>query len=185
MLDLSKYQSIGEALRDALDQFSTEVCLIEADREREERLTYRDFKERAHPLSRALQEGGFSAGARASIIMSNQSKWLISAYAIFFGGGVLVPLDYKLTPDEQWHLLKHSGATLLVTEYPIWRQLSGSAGRSAAPNVHTVLVTEAPPKADLAGAQRWEELHGTGDPVFVARKRSDVACIVYSSGTGG
>src|SRR5207245_6637678 len=42
-----------------------------------------------------------------------------------------------------------------------------------------------PPKADLAGAQRWEELHGTGDPVFVARKRSDVACIVYSSGTGG
>ncbi len=41
MLDLSKYQSIGEALRDALDLFSTEVCLIEADREREkERLTY-------------------------------------------------------------------------------------------------------------------------------------------------
>ncbi len=29
--------------------------------------------------------------------MTNQSKWLISAYAIFFGGGVLVPLDYKLT----------------------------------------------------------------------------------------
>src|SRR6266446_8362524 len=78
MLDLSKYQSIGEALRDALDQFSGEVCLIEADREREkERLTYRDFKERAHPLAKALQYGGFSAGARASIIMTNQSKWLI------------------------------------------------------------------------------------------------------------
>jgi len=60
MLDLSKYQSIGEALRDALDQFSKEVCLIEADREREkERLTYRDFKERAHPLAKALQETGF------------------------------------------------------------------------------------------------------------------------------
>ena len=33
--------------------------------------------------------------------MTNQSKWLISAYAIFFCGGVLVPLDYKLTPAEQ------------------------------------------------------------------------------------
>ena len=44
MLDLSKYQSIGEALRDALDQYANEVCLIVADREREkERLTYRDF----------------------------------------------------------------------------------------------------------------------------------------------
>ena len=186
MLDLSKYQSIGEALRDALDQFLKEVCLIEADREREkERLTYRDFKERAHPLAKALQETGFSAGSLASIIMTNQSKWLISAYAIFFAGGVLVPLDYKLTPDEQWQLLKHSGATVLITEYPIWRQLGTSSGRARATNVQTVLVTEAPANADLSGAKRWEEFHGTGDPVFVPRKRSDTACIVYSSGTGG
>jgi long-chain acyl-CoA synthetase len=186
MLDLSKFQSIGEALRDALDQFSGEVGLIEADREREkERLTYRDFKERAQPLSKALQEAGFSAGARATIIMTNQSKWLISAYAIFFAGGVLVPLDYKLTPEEQWQLLKHSNATVLITEYPIWRQLSTSASRAAAANVRTVLVTEAPANADLVGARRWEEFRGTGDPVFIARKRQDTACIVYSSGTGG
>src|SRR5262249_35504407 len=140
MLDLSKYQSVGAALRDALDQFAGEVCLIEADRDREkERLTYRDFKNRAHPLARALQDVGFAADDRASIIMTNQSKWLISAHAIFFSGGVLVPLDYKLTPDEQWQLLKHSGASVLVTEYPIWRQLSAAAGRATAPNVRTVL----------------------------------------------
>jgi len=186
MLDLSKYQSIGEALRDALEQFSNEVCLIEADREREkERLTYSDFKERAHPLAKALQGTGFSAGDRASIIMTNQSKWLISAYAIFFAGGVLVPLDYKLTPDEQWQLLKHSGASVLITEYPIWRQLCASSGRAAATNVRTVLVTEAPANTELSGAQRWQEFHGTSEPDFVARKRADTACIVYSSGTGG
>jgi long-chain acyl-CoA synthetase len=186
MLDLSKYQSIGEALRDALDQFANEVCLIEADREREkERLTYSDFKRRAHPLSKALQDSGFSPGARAGIIMTNQSKWLISAYAIFFAGGVLVPLDYKLMPEEQWQLLKHSGASVLITEYPIWRQLSASPGRAAASNLRTLLVTEAPANADLAGAQRWEEFLGTGEPMFVARKRTDTACIVYSSGTGG
>jgi long-chain acyl-CoA synthetase len=186
MLDLSKYQSIGAALKDALDAFSKEVCLIEADREREkERLTYRDFKERAHPLAKALQNAGFAAGDRASIIMTNQSKWLISAYAIFYGGGVLVPLDYKLTPDEQWQLLKHSGARVLITEYPIWRQLSAAAGRSDATNVRTVLVTEAPANADLASALRWEEFRGGGEPTFVARTRKDIACIVYSSGTGG
>jgi len=185
MLDMSKYQSIGAALKDALDRFAGEVCLIEADREREkERLTYRDFKERAHPLARALQDAGFSAGDRASIIMTNQSKWLISAYAVSFIGGVVVPLDYKLTPDEQWQLLKHSGATVLITEYPIWRQLSPSEGRASA-KVQTVLVTEAPLNADLAGAQRWEEFRGKGEPTFVARTRKDTACIVYSSGTGG
>src|SRR6266849_2254185 len=186
MLDLSKYQSIGAALKDALDQFANEVCLIEADREREkERLTYRDFKERAHPLAKALQNASFTAGDRASIIMTNQSKWLISAYAVFFAGGVLVPLDFKLTPDEHWQLLKHSGASVLVAEYPIWRHLSVSAGRTAATNVQAVLVTEAPANADLYGAHRWEEFRCTGEPAFVVRKREDTACIVYSSGTGG
>jgi long-chain acyl-CoA synthetase len=186
MLDLSKYQSIGEALKDALDQFAHEVCLIEADREREkERLTYREFKAHAHPLAKALQDASFAAGDRASIIMTNQSKWLISAYAIFFAGGTLVPLDYKLTPDEQWQLLKHSGASVLIAEYPIWRQLSVSAGRAAATSLQTVLITEAPPSADLSGARRWEEFRSEGQPVFVPRERKDTACIVYSSGTGG
>src|ERR1041384_6067131 len=168
MLDLSQYQSIGAALKDALDRFAGEVCLIEADREREkERLTYRDFKERAHPLSKALQDAGFSAGDRASIIMTNQSKWLISAYAIFYSGGVLVPLDFKLTPAEHWQLLQHSGARILVTEYPIWRQLSTSPARSAATNLQLILVTEAPPNADLAGARRWEEFCANAEPTFV------------------
>ncbi len=186
MLDLSKYHSVGAALRDALDHFAEEVCLIESDRGREkERLTYREFKERAHPLATALQDAGFAAGELAGIIMTNQSKWLISAYGIFFTGGVLVPLDYKLTPDEQWQLLKHSGASVLITEYPIWRQLSASPGRAFATKVRSILVTEVPPNADLAGAQRWEEFRGTGEPVFVPRQRKDTASIVYSSGTGG
>ncbi len=186
MLDLSKYQSIGAALKDALDQFADETCLIESDREREkERLTYRDFKKRALRLARALQDAGFEAGDRTAIIMTNQSKWLISAYAILYRGGVMIPLDYKLTPDEQWQLLSHSNAAFLITEYPIWRQLAASSRRAAAIYVKTILVTEAPPSAALDGAQRWEDFQRRGEPAFVARSRTDVASIVYSSGTGG
>jgi len=187
MLDLAKYQCIGAALRDALDQFANETCLIESDREREkERLTYRAFRERAHPLASALQAAGFKAGDRAAIIMTNQSKWLISAYAIFYCGGVLVPLDYKLTPGEQWQLLGHSGASVLVTENPIWRQLAACKTSEAATNLRTVLVTEAPPAADLGMARRWEDsLTNTAAPAFLPRTRKDSATIVYSSGTGG
>src|SRR5438477_5218632 len=175
MLDLAKYSSIGAALKDAVDKFADEVCLIEADREREkERITYREFNARALRLARAMQDGGFAAGDRASIIMTNQSKWLISAFVIFYCGGVLIPLDYKLIPeerDELWRLLQHSGAKVLVTEYPIWRHLTGSTGRAAANNVQTVLVTEAPAGADLSGALRWEaqlqeEGRSNSEPTF-------------------
>jgi long-chain acyl-CoA synthetase len=185
MLDLQKYSCLGAALRDSLDRFSGETCLIEADRDREKtRLTYSDFKETSLPLARALEDADFDAGDRAAILMTNQSKWLISAYAIFYSGGVLVPLDYKLTAVEQLQLLAHSKAKALVVEYYLWRAIMQS------PEFHNiktklVLVTEAPLGADLAGGFRWEDFKRKGAPDFVMRQRQDVACIVYSSGTGG
>jgi long-chain acyl-CoA synthetase len=185
MLDLRQFNSLGEALRAALDRWPNEICLIEADRDRENaRLTYRQFKEQALPLASVLQNAGLRDSTRAGIIMTNQSKWLISAYAIFFCGGVLVPLDYKLTAAEQLQLLAHSRAEFLVIEYHLWRAMTQSEQFKDLA-VHTVLVTEAPTGADLAGANRWEDFRAAAEPTFIPRKRNDPACIVYSSGTGG
>src|SRR6202453_22133 len=185
MLDLQKYSCLGAALRDALDRFSGETCLIEADRDREKtRLTSSDFKEISLPLTGALEDAEFDAGDRAAILMTNQSKWLISAYAIFYCGGVLVPLDYKLTANEQLALLGHSKAKVLVVEYHLWRAIMQLPEFSKL-KTRLVLVTEAPLKSDLGGGFRWEDFKRKGAPDFVMRKRDDVACIVYSSGTGG
>jgi long-chain acyl-CoA synthetase len=185
MLDLNQYTCLGAALRDALDRWPNETCLIEADREREKaRLTYSDFKDLALPLARAIKDAEFSSGDRAAIIMTNQSKWLISAYAVFYSGGVLVPLDFKLSAAEQLQLLAHSKAKFLIIEYHLWRAITQSPGFKDH-NLAKVLVTEAPLRADLAGAYRWEEFRRKGDPEFVPRQLQDVACIVYSSGTGG
>ena len=185
MLDLRQFQSLGEALRAGVERWPEEICLIEADRERENgRLTYRAFGVAALALASALQEAGFQSGTRAAIMMTNQSKWLISAYAIFFCGGVLVPLDYKLTADEQLQLLAHSKAEFLVVEYHLWRAIAQADGFKNL-GARVVLVTEAPSGAELFGAKRWEDFRGAGAANFVPRARKDAACIVYSSGTGG
>ena len=185
MLDLRKYQSLGEALRAGVERWPEEICLIEADRERENiRMTYRAFGDAALSVASGLQEAGFQNGTRAAIIMTNQSKWLISAYAIFFSGGVLVPLDYKLTAGEQLQLLAHSKAEFLVVEYYLWRAIAQADGFENL-GARVVLVTEAPTGAELFGAKRWEDFRGNGAATFVPRARKDAACIVYSSGTGG
>ena len=185
MLDLRKYQSLGEALRAGVECWPEEICLIEADRERENaRMTYRAFGAAALSLASGLQNTGFQNGTRAAIIMTNQSKWLISAYAIFFCGGVLVPLDYKLTAGEQLQLLAHSKAEFLVVEYYLWRAIALANGFENL-GARVVLVTEAPAGAELFEAKRWEDFRGNGAATFVPRARKDAACIVYSSGTGG
>ncbi len=185
MLDLREYNSLGGALRAALARWPDETCLIESDRDRTPtRITFRQFDDAALPLAAALQDAGFAEAGRASIIMTNQSKWLISAYAIFFSGGVLVPLDYKLTAEEHLQLLAHSKAKVLITEFALWRAITQAANFSQH-QLSLVLVTEAPPGADLAGARRWEDFRSAREPEFRERKRDDPACIVYSSGTGG
>ncbi|HTZ73726.1 MAG TPA: AMP-binding protein [Candidatus Aquilonibacter sp.] len=185
MLDLAKYKSLGDALTAALEQWPDEVCLIESDRERENRrFTYRQFRDAALPLAAALQEAGLSGGTRAAILMTNQSKWLISAYAVFCCGGVLVPLDYKLPAEDHLKLLAHSKAEFLIAEYHLWRAIM-KAEKFGELNVRTALVTEAPAGAELAGATRWEEFRAVRQTKCVTRERKDPACIVYSSGTGG
>ena len=185
MLDLDQYTCLGEALRDALDRWPNETCLIESDRDRERtRLTYSDFKQMALPLARALQDAEFRPGDRAAIIMTNQSKWLVSAYAVFHAGGVLVPLDFMRSAEEHLQLLVHSKAKFLVVEYHLWRAITQQP-EFKDHKLKIVLVTEAPSTADLHGGFRWEEFRRKGDPVFIPRGREDAACIVYSSGTGG
>src|SRR5229473_40849 len=157
MLDLKQYDSLGAALRGALNRWPDEVCLIEADRERERsRLTYRQFREAAEALAAAIEDSGFAAGDRAAIIMTNQPKWLISAYAIFFAGGVLVPLDFMLKAGDHLKLLAHSKPRILIIEYWLWRNLTEAEAFSEM-KMYTVLVTEAPADADLKGGMCWED----------------------------
>lgn len=185
MLELSRLSCLGEALRDAALTYKTNVALLEADRHRESaRYEYRAMRAEAERVASLLQASGFRPGDRCAIVMSNQSKWVISGLAVLWAGGVLVPLDYKLSAAEQLQLIAHARPKALIAEHPAYRALLEQAGRAALASVGRVLISEAPPPADLAGAARWES-PAPGPFAFAPRRRDDLACIVYSSGTGG
>jgi long-chain acyl-CoA synthetase len=192
MLDLSRIECLGDALRDALVTYKTQVALLEADRLRESaRFSYQELQREAERVTTRLQEAGVEAGDRCAILMSNQARWVISSLGMLWAGAVIVPLDYKLTAKEQLALIAHAKPKLLITEYGIWRSLlretehAAANGGGADPLASTlVLVTEAKPADPLGHAARWESpAHGPFR--YVARRRSDLASIVYSSGTGG
>ncbi|HEY0138371.1 MAG TPA: AMP-binding protein, partial [Nannocystis sp.] len=184
MLDLGKLPSLGAALRDATISFKSREALIEADRHRENgRWTYAELRAAADGFCAALQGQGFAPGDRCAILMQNQAKWLIGATGALWAGATLVPLDYKLTAPEQAALVAHAKPRVLLTEWPTWEKL---AHESPEPFERVlVLVTEAPADAKLGKAVRFESLASTQPPVYVERSREDIACIVYSSGTGG
>jgi len=182
-VNLSRLSCLGEALRDACITYQTNTALIEADRHRENRqLTYRELKVEAERVAARLQQLGVEPGDRVAILMSNQSAWVISGLAGLWAGVVLVPLDYKLTAAEQLTLIAHAKPKVLITEYPVLRDFDKLGKRPD--ESCAVLVTEAPKRGELGGAQRWED-SAEGAFTYVPREREDLACIVYSSGTGG
>ena len=190
MLDLGKLPSLGAALRDATISFKSREALIEADRHRENgRWTYAELRAAAEAFAGALQAHGFAPGDRCAVLMQNQAKWIVGATGALWAGATLVPLDYKLTAPEQAALVAHAKPRVLLTEWPTWEKLAqelpNSSGPDGAPFERTlVIVTEAPADARLGKAVRFEDLP-KGALEYRERAREDVACIVYSSGTGG
>lgn len=181
MIHPGPYQHLGELLADALVQFKGETALIELQRDRvNEELSFTEVKHLAARVAARMKDLGIGPGDRVALIMSNQARWLVTACAVFFRGAVLVPLDYKLSADEQQALLDHAGAKLLVTEYGLLRRFK------TRPALPTWLV-DVPSKAtDLESAERWDDLpDGPTDITVEPRRRDDVATLVYSSGTGG
>ena len=125
MLHPPAYASIGELLSDALVQWKREVALVEVDRRRVTHTwTYRDTKREVVRVTRWLASLEIAPGARVAILMSNQSRWLVAACALFARGLVLVPIDYKLSESEQRALLAHAEPSVLVVEYPLAKRFS-------------------------------------------------------------
>lgn len=183
MLDLSRLSCLGEALRDAVLTYKTNTALIEVDRHREKaRYSYTELRREAESFAGSLSGHGFVPGDRCAILMSNQSKWLIGALGALWTGAVLVPLDYKLTAPEQLALVAHAKPKVLLVEYAYLRAILKEDVSALERTL--VIVTEAPERADIGPALRFEQLMPSKFELKL-RQRDDVACIVYSSGTSG
>lgn len=179
-MDVTGYRGLGPLLEDALSTHPSTTVLVEARRKAEaHRLTAGEVLTQARAFAAHLQGLGVGPGVRVAIVMSNQSRWPITATAVFLAGGVLVPVDFKLSGDEQRAIVAHSGAAVVVIEYSEWRKHAEGLGDVQ------VLVSEAPESDRLAGARRWEDHDPSGISTSHPVAPTDLACIVYSSGTGG
>src|SRR5438874_7673676 len=77
------------------------------------RLTYEQFFERCDRWSTALQRQGVAPGDRVAYIAPNVHQQLESFYAVPQVGAVLVPVNYRLSPDDFAYIIDHSGARVV------------------------------------------------------------------------
>src|SRR6185295_4930615 len=104
------------------------------------RLTYAQFFERCDKWSAALQQLGVKAGDRVAYIAPNTHAQLESFYAVPQIGAVLVPINYRLSPEEFAYIINHSGATVVCAHEDFLECLTTI--RPQLPNVRHFIALE-------------------------------------------
>src|SRR5207237_10876531 len=77
------------------------------------RCTYDEFFTRCDRWSAALQRLGIAPGDRVAYIAPNTHAMLESFYAVPQIGAIVVPINYRLTPDDFAYIIAHSGARVV------------------------------------------------------------------------
>ncbi len=78
--------------------------------------SYRALDERANQVGHALDALGVGPGSRFAVVAKNCLDWLAIYYGAFKVGAVPVPLNTRLAPREWVHLVRDSGARVLVAQ---------------------------------------------------------------------
>ncbi|MBS0475814.1 MAG: long-chain fatty acid--CoA ligase [Proteobacteria bacterium] len=145
-------------------------------------------------LAESLRALGLNSGDRVMLVSDNRPEWLIADFAIMAAGCVTVPAYVTNTERDHLHVLDNSGArAVVVANDKLAKPLIGAVLRSTQADhvigIEPLRITQTGSfeyhdwaallnrDADAARAAVDARIAGIG--------RDDLACIIYTSGTGG
>ena len=79
-------------------------------------LTYREVADLARRQAAQLDDLGVGFGDRVAIVSHNSSRLFNSFFGVAGNGRVLVPVNFRLRPDEVRYIVEHSGARVLLVD---------------------------------------------------------------------
>lgn len=153
------------------------VCLVYQDNE----YSYQSLNEEVNRYANGLMAHGVKKGDKIAVFMKNSDDFIIAAYAIWKVGGVLVPINFRLTANELSYILNQSDSVFMLADAEledICKEVTVQL-----PRLLSVAIT---PTATTEGflsfrALRTDNSAETG----VELSPLDDAEILYTSGTTG
>ncbi len=155
--------------------------------------TWDKIEGRVTSLAKGLLALGLGEGERVLLVSENRPDWMTADLAIMAAGGITTPAYTTNTPDDHRHILKDSGAkgAIVSTQRLAERVMKAAKGLHG---IDFIIVMDSLPKSKVdsikvlslkdamtEGKTRDDDIK----PRAAQRRRSDTACIIYTSGTGG
>jgi long-chain acyl-CoA synthetase len=145
-------------------------------------------------LAQGLRALGLSDGDRVMLVSENRPEWCVADLAIMAAGCVTVPAYTTNTERDHLHVLENSGArAVIVSSARLAKPLLPAVLRSAGADFVIGMEKLAIQQAGAVSFHDWDALlagDAVGARIAVNARvatiaRRDLACIIYTSGTGG
>jgi fatty-acyl-CoA synthase len=108
------FPKYNDPLRHWRDLAGSRIALV--DRARDIRLTYRDMDRECDRWASLLRSQGVTPGERVAVIAGNRAEVAELFFACTRIGAALVPLNWRLAPQELGAILNHAQAKLVIGE---------------------------------------------------------------------
>ncbi|MEP3224800.1 MAG: AMP-binding protein [Parasphingorhabdus sp.] len=144
-------------------------------------------------LAKSFEKLGLKPGDRVMLVADNCPQWCIADLAIMAAKCITVPTYTTNTPSDHQHILDNSGAkAVIVSDQKLAQNLIPSVIKSADADIVIGMSDLRIGQSGDFAIHQWHSLvEGTNEDVADIRaeaaqiNRDDVACIIYTSGTGG
>ena len=151
-------------------------------------ISWADAARQVASLATALQALGLKRGDRVMLVAENRPEWCISDLAIMAAGLVTVPTYITNTERDHQHILENSGAcAVIVSTAKLARTLLPAVLKSNQGQL--VIGMEEMRFPATVEHHDWGKLiadhPATPSDIRFDAERGDLACIIYTSGTGG
>ncbi|MFC4950734.1 long-chain-fatty-acid--CoA ligase [Pseudonocardia sp. GCM10023141] len=149
----------------------------------EHHMSYAQLDLASDRFAAGLRARGFQPGDTVGLQLPNVPQFLIAYFGMLKAGCVVVPMNVLYKAGEVAHVLRDSGARMLVT----WAGFAEQAAKGAADaGVTELVVLTTPGIAQPSVGRPFEELlQGSGPAPMYQTDPGDVAVLVYTAGTTG
>ena len=168
---------ISALIADRAERWPERVAAIAEDGT----LTNAEVVERAARIASGLRRLGVSPGHRVATMLPSSAAYLSVWHGIVWAGAVDVPVNTELKGTFLSHVLRDSGAQVLVTEERWVERLRGAE----VPDLRHVVVVGSCANAAAVTMPTLDELLADDPAPMSPREEQDLAHILYTSGTTG
>ena len=154
-------------------------------------ISWAETAQQVASFAQSLKDIGLEPGDRVMLVSENRPEWFIADLGIMAAGCVTVPTYTTNTERDHQHIIEDAGASAIVVSTNKLAQSVMPAALRATRAHHLIGIEELRVGQSTGVAiHSWDAMVGKAADVDACAaaatfKREDLACLIYTSGTGG